>query len=301
MFDQTIQHWLHAILFTAITILPTVPVKADIAANYAKLDSPTESRNIKTGSIEWHCEGFVCSATGAVAKLYQRHCEDLASQTGMITWFDIDGKPLSMTELTRCNLAADTKRGQTISMQLLDADTTHPISATTIDIYSDNGVRCVRAPCPTEGRSWQGQTDPNGWLQIPSEVFNRVTHLDAKGYGGRELMENAIPIEPGIWKVSLDPERRLDNQERPLRLFDARNHHPLARIDVWITESRTCHPPDCEHYSFHDTTNNLGYVYYSLSGITKNSWIHASGYKPELYKPGAVNYKMVLKPAESRD
>lgn len=301
MFHRGIKHSHHAILLTGIIILPTVPVNSDIDSNYAKLDSPVESRVVKTGPIEWRCGGAVCNTANTTPTPNRGHCEALAVQVGVIIWFEIGGKPLAMTDLTRCNLAADTKRKQTISMQLLDADTARPIRDTAVDIHSDNGIRCVRAPCPTESRDWQGQTDADGWVHIPSAVFNQVTHLQAEGYGARNLMREAVLVEAGIWKVSLDPQGRLDNHERPLRLFDTRDRQPLSGIDIWITESRTCRPPDCRHYSFHGTTNDLGYVYYPLSAITKNSWIHARGYQPEPYHPGAVNYKVVLKPAQSGD
>lgn len=176
---------------------------ADIATNYAKLENAVKSRNIQTGPVGWECEGHVCNATTGASQLRRWHCEKLAINVGGITWLDIDGEGIHQSDLIHCNLLADTKREETIAVRLLDSNTERPIGDTEVEVHSDNGRRCVRAPCPTESQDWQGRTDAHGWVKIPSSVFNRVTFLQAQGYTGRQLMKDADRIESGVWEIAL--------------------------------------------------------------------------------------------------
>ena len=44
-------------------------------------------------------------------------------------------------------------------VRLLDAATAKPIANTDVELWSDNGIRCIKAPCPTDGKQWKGTSD----------------------------------------------------------------------------------------------------------------------------------------------
>lgn len=56
-----------------------------------------------------------------------------------------------------------------------------------IFIYSDNGTRCIQAPCPTNGKEWSGKTDGQGILKVPNSFvqfsMSMYQKIDSKNYG----------------------------------------------------------------------------------------------------------------------
>lgn len=77
---------------------------------------------------------------------------------------------------------ATRKNGTSLRVQLVDERSGKPIRNTDVEVYSDNGVRCVMEPCPTNGMSWNGRTDRNGFVRIPGSIRQRSMHISASGY-----------------------------------------------------------------------------------------------------------------------
>jgi hypothetical protein len=44
-------------------------------------------------------------------------------------------------------------KGETVRVRLLDAFSGESISDSDVEVHSDNGVRCIQAPCPTDAKS----------------------------------------------------------------------------------------------------------------------------------------------------
>lgn len=183
----------------------------------------------------------------------------------------------------------------TVKVSLLDAFSGQAIPNVTVRVYSDNGMRCVMAPCKTEVQEWNGRSDNHGFILIPSKIINKVTTISATGYkSGRDLNEDSEKVADDHWVIELDPDSKIDNFERRLKLVDSQTQKPISDSSVWITNSQNCQPLECADYSFSGETNKLGNVYYPPSAVKDNSWIFVKGYKSKQLPVGWVNFKVSL-------
>lgn len=207
---------------------------------------------------------------------------------GIVGYFALINKSVSVPKIPL------PKTG-TIKVKLLDAFSGQTISNTDVRIYSDNGIRCFTAPCNTEGQEWTGKSDDGGVISIPSKVINVVTTMTATGYkSGRDLDKDSEKIDNNNWLIELDPDSKIDNFERRLKLIDSQTQKPLSNTTLWITNDQNCRPPQCSDYGFTGTTNNQGNVYYQISSIKDNSWVFVNNYKVVKFPTGWVNFKVIL-------
>lgn len=183
-----------------------------------------------------------------------------------------------------------------IKVKLLDAFSGQTISNTDVRIYSDNGIRCVTTPCNTEGQEWTGKSDDGGVILIPSKMINTVTTITATGYkSGGDLDKDSEKIDTNNnWLIELDPDSKIDNFERRLKLIDSQTRKPLSNTTLWITNNQNCRPPQCSDYGFTGTTNNQGNIYYQVSSIKDNSCVFVNNYKVIKFPTGWVNFKVIL-------
>ena len=91
-----------------------------------------------------------------------------------------------------------------LRLKVIDGATKKPISNTAVEIYSDNGRRCIKAPCPTNGIKWAGRTDARGVVTIPGKVRQRSMTISAAGYGGKDLTRESKKAAAGLWVIALD-------------------------------------------------------------------------------------------------
>lgn len=192
--------------------------------------------------------------------------------------------------------------------KLVDAFSGQSISNTDVRIYSENGIRCVTAPCSTEGQEWLGKSDSQGIILVPSKVINVVTGITATGYkSGRDLSKDAERLSSNSWLIELDPDSKIDNSERRIKLIDSQTQKSLPNITFWVVNNQNCRPPQCQYFSFTGKTNSIGNAYYPISSIAKDidiSYVFVSGYKFAKFPAGWVNYKVALEketPAVSID
>lgn len=182
-----------------------------------------------------------------------------------------------------------------INVKLLDAFSGQTISNTDVKIYSDNGIRCFTTPCNTEAQEWIGRSDDNGIVSIPSKIINVVTTITATGYkSGRDLNKDSEEIDNDNWSIELDPDIKIDNFERRLKLIDSQTQKPLSNTTVWIINSQSCYPPQCFDYSFTGVTNSQGNIYYQVSSVKDNSWVFVNNYKAVKLPVGWTNFKVIL-------
>jgi hypothetical protein len=91
-----------------------------------------------------------------------------------------------------------------IKVKLLNALSKQAIANTDVNIYSDNGIRCITTPCDTDGQEWKGMLDNNGVIVIPMEIINEVTNIAATGYeAGRDLVKDSQKISDNDWVMEL--------------------------------------------------------------------------------------------------
>ena len=190
-----------------------------------------------------------------------------------------------------------TPQSDVIKVKLLDAFSGKKISLTDVRIYSDNGIRCVTTPCNTEGQEWIGKSDIDGVILVPLKIINEVTTITATGYkSGRDLNKDSEKININNWSIELDPDSKIDNFERRLKLIDSATGQALINTAVWIIKSQNCVPPVlCTDYVFSGTTNVFGNVYYPLSSLgIGDRWVFVNGHSPAKMPTGWINYKVIL-------
>lgn len=95
-----------------------------------------------------------------------------------------------------------------LRLKVVDGVTRKPIRNTAVEIYSDNGIRCIKAPCPTNGIRWAGRTDARGVVKVPGRVRQRSMTISAVGYGGKNLTRESKKEAGGVWVIALDADGR---------------------------------------------------------------------------------------------
>lgn len=97
---------------------------------------------------------------------------------------------------------------ESIELLILDRSTYKPIADRSTEIYSDNGIRCVTTPCPTNPQNWQGKTDRQGVVSIPTQVIQSSTTLTLKGYAAANLGKDLQQQPGGAAVILLVPTAR---------------------------------------------------------------------------------------------
>lgn len=161
-----------------------------------------------------------------------------------------------------------------IKIQLLDVRTTKPIANSDVEVWSDNGVRCNVAPCPTNGKAWNGKSDARGHVVIPRSFIQETTVLSTPGHDGKSLeLAAGSPPTLVVELVPKDPNNT-GLPERAFKLFDAATNKPLdgvgARVELGSTER------------LETKTNALGYIFIPLEKampVLDDTWVVASGHQ----------------------
>lgn len=92
---------------------------------------------------------------------------------------------------------------KSVKIKLL-SPTGRNLSKTTFKLYSDNGIRCVTVPCPTNGKNWEGMTDRNGFILIPTKYIQKVTTISTTDFpDGTDLVSRARRDGTNYWSVRL--------------------------------------------------------------------------------------------------
>ena len=82
---------------------------------------------------------------------------------------------------TNIDLSNNTGTG-VLKLSVIDETTNKPITNRSIQIDSQNGLNCIKAPCPTNTKHWEGRTNRQGVVFIPQKVVQSYTLLTMKGY-----------------------------------------------------------------------------------------------------------------------
>jgi len=96
--------------------------------------------------------------------------------------------------------------GDTVRIRLVEVGSGGRIADSEVEVYSDNGIRCTTAPCPTDGRTWRGRSDNRGIVALPNSAVNAVTHIGTPRHGMVDL-STARRMSSGIWVVRLVRDR----------------------------------------------------------------------------------------------
>lgn len=171
--------------------------------------------------------------------------------------------------------------GPTVTVQLVDASTAQPARNAAVRLFSDNGIRCARAPCPVNGKSWNGASDPQGFVTIPTSLLQISTNIETETLSG-DLIGDSIAANDGIWITELLPLNRdyayPPGPPRALKLVDATTGKGIADAPANF-EMR--HSGDVQPI-IKTRTNTLGYVFLPNAlptGALQNTWVVVAGYR----------------------
>ena len=78
--------------------------------------------------------------------------------------------------------APQTGKPLSFTIQLIDGKTREVLAGATARVISDNGIRCIRAPCPNQQRSWEGRADAEGGVHVPQDMIDTVMTVMVDGY-----------------------------------------------------------------------------------------------------------------------
>jgi hypothetical protein len=151
--------------------------------------------------------------------------------------------------------------GDTVRLRLLDAVTARAIADTEVEISSDSGIRCIRAPCPTNAKRWNGRTDAEGSVRVPTDALQVVTNISTPAHYA-DLISDSYEAADGAWGVEMFPRNappELEFHPLDLKLIDARSLQPIADTPVRIAFGRTG--------AFEGTTNSLGYIFVPVEAL----------------------------------
>ena len=165
-------------------------------------------------------------------------------------------------------------KGPQVRVRLLDAASGRPVTSTAVRLYSDNGIRCVTRPCPTNGMEWRGASDGDGYVVIPTRVLQFETSVGTKRHFG-DLVEDSAPDGNGGWVVELTPQPAdKEYYQREFKLIDARTNRAIANTParVEFQESDTSG-------IWSTTTSPLGYIFVPFEMPVENTWIVLPGYR----------------------
>ncbi len=165
--------------------------------------------------------------------------------------------------------------GDSVQVKLVDALDARPLANAEVQLSSDNGIRCVRAPCPTASRSWQGRTDAGGRVTIPTNVLQASSSVTAAGEEG-DPIEDSEPESSGVWLTPLfPPDSGL--APHPILLIDDTGGRPVANAQVDI--DYRAGPRSGRMAS---RTNALGYLLVPFEVVARASdstWVIVPGYR----------------------
>ena len=181
-------------------------------------------------------------------------------------------------------------KGETVRVKLLDEFSGEVISNSDVEVSSDNGRRCIRAPCDTNNKEWRGRSDANGYVVIPTEFLQQTTDISTPSHrGGKDLISGSERAMDGAWVVELIPNRTRDSwpSSYRLKLVDAETNEPLINTHVGVSLA--------QGESLEGKTNSLGYIFFHVEkAVGKDGWVVVSGYRRTKIEWGWVNYKVKL-------
>ncbi len=96
--------------------------------------------------------------------------------------------------------------GNFARVKLIDASTKRIIANASVEVQSNNGVRCRRAPCPNNSLSWKGASDADGVLRIPSCAIQYSTTLTVAGYQAADFTKTAAKTADGTLVIELSSD-----------------------------------------------------------------------------------------------
>jgi hypothetical protein len=118
----------------------------------------------------------VCTSGGSMRKMS-------STMLGVCILAMACGRPAAATRTTEPPTTVRLPNGDLL-VALVDGLTDERLGNIDVDVQSDNGIRCVQAPCPTNSKHWKGGTDEAGLVTIPADLIQYRVNvlLHSPGY-----------------------------------------------------------------------------------------------------------------------
>jgi hypothetical protein len=181
-------------------------------------------------------------------------------------------------------------KGDTVRVQLFDARSGAPIANTAIVVSSDTGIRCVRAPCPTNAQSWTGQSDAKGMVMVPANALQAVTRIATTAHVSASLIDDAEP-QNGTWEIELVPKSVGDSSDHRFKLIDASTNKAIVSAPLRVIVGAGP--------GFDARTTPRGYLFIpdeKVGSEYDRVSVVVPGYQRTRLEFGTVRYKTRLKP-----
>ncbi len=91
-----------------------------------------------------------------------------------------------------------------VEVRLVDASTTQIIPNASVEVRSQNGNICKKAPCPQNSLSWKGVSGADGVLRIPSHIIQHLTTVKVAGYLAINFKEARATDGKSVVELQLD-------------------------------------------------------------------------------------------------
>lgn len=177
-------------------------------------------------------------------------------------------------------------KSETVRLRLLDAFSGKVIANSDVDLSSENTIRCIRAPCPSNANKSRVRSDANGYVVIRTDILNVSTHISAPGYRKEtDLIGGAEEDSHGFWFVGLIPNHTSDGlgpRLDCLKLIDAQSNKPLANRRVYLSFDKSV--------ALKAKTNSLGYVFFPVDKSKAVGSVVVNGYRRTEFDRKAVAY-----------
>jgi hypothetical protein len=165
----------------------------------------------------------------------------------------------------------------TLRVELVDVVSATAIPDVPVEVFSDNGIRCMRAPCPTNGRTWRGRADSAGRVRIPTTVLQATVSLRTPGHFG-DLVADSEPDGAGGWIAELFPDDSASTAPHAIKLIDARSGRAIANARVRLDFRARAGGRE----SRQAVSNSLGYIVVPLEVVARSAedtWVTVPGYR----------------------
>ena len=74
-----------------------------------------------------------------------------------------------------------------ITLTLLDKASQSPLKLIKVNLYNDDSIRCIQAPCPTNTKSWTVTTDQYGKVSVATKDIQNEVTITPENYQPKKL------------------------------------------------------------------------------------------------------------------
>lgn len=179
----------------------------EYSINDYRLPWSTNTTVKNTNNLACTQEAMLCS-DGSYVGRSGPNCDFAAcpSTTNTSTANTNSSSNKNVNTVTTTNSNTNTATTQPLKVVFVNGQTQALITNTSVNLYADNGVRCVTEPCPTNGRTMVDTTDAAGSMTVPVTFVDESMTFTLTGYQGKELHVGGTLQADGSWKLSLTPK-----------------------------------------------------------------------------------------------